>query len=300
MSKLKLGVIGMSEGNGHPYSWSAICNGYAAEHMVDCGFPVIPQYLAQQSWPEARIPGVEVTHVWTQDEALSRRIAQAALIGHVVAEPMAMLGQIDALLLARDDAENHLLFAAPFLQAGVPVYIDKPIAHSLEGLRALYGFQQYEGQIFTCSALRYAKELVLGQADRERIGQIRHIQVSTPNDWEKYAVHVIEPVLKLIGQPALLASAQARRIAEKGRALSLAFEGGITVDFMALGKSVASPLSLRVHGELGWHDLVFADSFSAFKSALIEFIEGVRTASCRSPLSFNEQVVAIIELGLRA
>lgn len=299
MSTIKLGVIGMSEGNGHPYSWSAICNGYAPEPMAECGFPVIPRYLAQQSWPEARIPGALVTHVWTQDEALSRRIAQASLISHVVAEPTAMLGQVDALLLARDDAENHLSFAAPFLQAGVPVYIDKPIALSQERLRELYRLQQYEGQIFTCSALRYAKELMLDEADRERIGPIRHIQASTPNGWDKYAVHVIEPVLNIIGRPALMASAQARFIAEKGRAVSLAFEGGITVDFMALGKNVASPLSLRIHGERGWHDLVFADSFSAFKSALVAFVEGVRTRTCRSPMGFNEQVVAIIESGLR-
>lgn len=300
MNTIKLGVIGMSEGNGHPYSWSAICNGYVAEDMASCGFPVIPRYLAQQSWPEARIPGVEVTHVWTQDDALSRHIAQAALISHVVDKPTAMLGQIDALLLARDDAENHLSFAAPFLEAGVPVYIDKPIAHSLEGLRALYQLQRYEGQIFTCSALRYAKELVMGLADRERIGAVRHVQASTPNSWEKYAVHIIEPVLNLVGQTPLIATAQARRIAENGRALSLAFEGGITGDFMALGKTVAAPLSMRVHGEHGWHDLVFVDSFSAFRSALIEFIEGVKARSCRSPLSFNEQVVAIIESGLRA
>lgn len=299
MNTIKLGVIGMSEGNGHPYSWSAICNGYVAEDMVSCGFPVIPRYLAQQSWPEARIPGVEVTHVWTQDDALSRHIAKAALISHVVDKPNAMLGQIDALLLARDDAENHLSFAAPFLQAGVPVYIDKPIAHSLDGLRALYQLQRYEGQIFTCSALRYAKELVMGLADRERIGPVRHVQASTPNSWEKYAVHIIEPVLNLVGQTPLIATAQARRIAENGRALSLAFEGGITGDFMALGKTVAAPLSMRVHGEYGWHDLVFVDSFSAFRSALIEFIEGVKARSCRSPLYFNEQVVAIIESGLR-
>ena len=33
LSKLKLGVIGMSEGNGHPYSWSAIFNGFDREEM---------------------------------------------------------------------------------------------------------------------------------------------------------------------------------------------------------------------------------------------------------------------------
>jgi hypothetical protein len=29
--KIKLGIIGASKGNGHPYSWSAIFNGYDAQ-----------------------------------------------------------------------------------------------------------------------------------------------------------------------------------------------------------------------------------------------------------------------------
>ena len=43
---LTLGVMGMSEGNGHPYSWSAIINGdYDEKAMADCSYPVIPAYL---------------------------------------------------------------------------------------------------------------------------------------------------------------------------------------------------------------------------------------------------------------
>lgn len=297
---LRLGLIGMSEGNGHPYSWAAICNGYAPEHMSSCEFPVISRYLAEQVWPEARIPGVEVTHLWTQDPALSHRIARASLIPNVVNDPDKMLGQIDALLLARDDAEHHFSFVRPFLQEGVPVYIDKPIALSMDGLRGLYHCQQYDGQIFTCSALRYAKELMLSCADRERIGTIRHIQASTPNGWEKYAVHIIEPVLGILGQSEYLQRAQARTIGVRGRAVALDFEGGVTADLACLGKHVACPISIRVHGKLDWRELFFTDSFSAFKSALVDFVDGVRTRTCRSPLAFNEKVVAIIETGLQA
>ena len=295
---IRLGVIGLSEGNGHPYSWSAICNGYSPEHMKVCGFPVIPQYLAQQIWPDARILGVEVTHIWTQDTNLSHLVAQASLISHVVYEPAAMLKQIDALLIARDDSENHLAIATPFLEAGIPIYIDKPIALSLEGLAALYRLQQYEGQIFTCSALRYAKELILSEPERERIGRIKHIQAATPKTWEKYAVHIIEPVLQLVGAPTDISSVRTRTFAKTGRAVSLNFESGITADFAAFGNEVATPLSIRVHGERGWHDLIFKDSFSAFKSALVEFVDGIRTKTCRSPYEFNQQVVSIIESGL--
>ena len=68
---VKLGVIGLSPGNGHPYSWSAIINGYDPVFMKDCGFPVIPEYLAKQSFPEDSISNAEVTHIWTEDLNLS-------------------------------------------------------------------------------------------------------------------------------------------------------------------------------------------------------------------------------------
>ena len=296
---LKLGVIGLSEGNGHPYSWSAICNGYSPEHMSVCEFPVIPQYLAEQTWPDARIPGVEVTHIWTQDAKLSHRVAQASLITQVVDEPEAMLGQIDALLLARDDAENHLAFVQPFLQAGMPVYIDKPIALSLNDMDALYQLEQYEGQIFSCSALRYAKELRLSVSDRERIGPIRHLQATTPKSWEKYAVHIIEPSLQIIDAMADIASTCSRTVAEGGHSVSVSFGNGLTADFTAFGKGVSAPVSIRVFGETGWIELASVNTFLAFKTALSEFVEGIRTKTRRSPIEFNRQVVAIIEAGLK-
>ena len=43
--ELRIGILGMTEGNGHPYSWSAMFNGYDPEEMETCGFPVIPRYL---------------------------------------------------------------------------------------------------------------------------------------------------------------------------------------------------------------------------------------------------------------
>ena len=47
--ELKIGILGFTEGNGHPYSWSAMFNGYDPEVMEECGFPVIPRYLEKQT-----------------------------------------------------------------------------------------------------------------------------------------------------------------------------------------------------------------------------------------------------------
>lgn len=294
---LHLGVIGLSPGNGHPYSWSAIFNGYSPDNMTQCEFPVIPRYLAEQKWPEARISGAEVTHIWTQSHELSSRVAKASLIPNVVATPEAMLGHVDAILLARDDAGNHLTFAKPFIEAGIPIYIDKPVALSLDDLDVLYSHQQYDGQIFTCSALRYASELDLSNEIRERIGQIRHVQATTPNSWEKYAVHIIEPVLRILGQNEIL-SANGSPIAANGRLVIATFPDEITAEFAALGENVSAHISIRVHGDRGWHELIFSNSFFAFKRALQDFIDGITTKTCRSPFEFNRRVVTIIEAGI--
>jgi len=42
---LKFGVIGMNEGNGHPYSFSAIFNGYDEDALEQCPFSSSKAYL---------------------------------------------------------------------------------------------------------------------------------------------------------------------------------------------------------------------------------------------------------------
>ncbi|MEN8251827.1 MAG: Gfo/Idh/MocA family oxidoreductase, partial [Bacteroidota bacterium] len=139
---LKLGIIGMSEGNGHPYSWSAIINGdFNREEMNNCGFAGIPIYLEANS-DTLGINDVQVTHVWTQDKNLSTHIAKASGIRNVVDSMEDMIGEVDAVLLARDDPENHVKMARPFLDADIPVFIDKPLAITKEDLE--YFKQQNE------------------------------------------------------------------------------------------------------------------------------------------------------------
>ena len=41
-----------------------IFNGFDERYMNDCPFPVIPEYLAAQNFPEDAIQGAKVTHVW--------------------------------------------------------------------------------------------------------------------------------------------------------------------------------------------------------------------------------------------
>lgn len=295
---LKLGIIGLSPGNGHPYSWAAICNGYDKTYMSQCSFPAIPDYLALQKWPDDQLAGANVTHIWTQNTELSHHISRSALIDTVVERPEDMIGQIDALLLARDDAENHLRFAEPFLRAGVPIYIDKPIALSRSKLDELLALQQWDGQIFSCSALRFAPELQVDKVTSEKIGPIRLIQGTTPKYWETYAIHIIDPIINLLGYAEQPKQTFRSKIGPDGRILGLRWpSNGPDVHLMATG-STPAPLQIRIFGEVGELTLTFKDSFTAFKRALSEFAHGVKEGKSRLPDEFNKRAVEIIEMGL--
>lgn len=298
MSELRLGLLGISEGNGHPYSWGAIVNGYEEAEMAACPFPAIPRYLAEHRFPEEAIAGARVTHVWTQDRPLSERIAAACRIEHVVSSPEEMFGEVDAVLLARDDAERHEELAGPFLDAGLPIYVDKPLATSVTSARSLFSRQSAKDQLFTCSALRYAAELRLDPSAQDAIGPIREVLASSPKRWSRYAVHLIEPALALLGEPDAIASHRAF-VADGAARLHVVWEGGAQGEFTTLG-DVEAPIQLRVIGKRGERTLVFADSFAAFRAALEHFVGVARGEAEPVPESEVLRVVELIELGMAA
>lgn len=295
--ELRLGIIGLSEGNGHPYSWSAIINGYEPETMATCPFPVIPAYLSEQRFPEAQLTGARVTHVWTQDATRSRHIAAASRIAHVVDRPQEMLGSIDALLLARDDAENHRELATPFLEAGIPVYIDKPIALSVDALDSLFGMALFEHQIFSCSALRYSPDLIPTAKELSEIGTLRHVVGISPNTWRRYAMHLVDPVLAVLAPGTLERTSTLRNGAEVS--VSAVWDTGLSATLTTTGERTGA-IALTFIGTLGTLHKDFANSFVAFRSALALFIQGVRDGTTATSYRQLRDAVEIVEVGMQA
>ena len=288
----------MSEGNGHPYSWSAIFNGYDRDEMKNCPFPAILKYLDNQNFPQDFLFNrASVTHIWTQDREVSNHIALATLIPNVCDTLEEIISSVDAILLARDDAENHAKYAIPVLEAGLPIYIDKPFALSIEGANRLWNSTKYYNQIFSCSALQFSKEFKISNLDKDKIGVPKLIWGSTPKSWKKYGVHLIEPLLNLIPDRGELISV--RPLEKKSNAtinVEIEWSTGIKAILKASG-DLPSPLWFRVIGTKGYQDLYFSDSFYAFRSALEKFINLVEDKEQNISRSFTREMVEILEKG---
>lgn len=294
MNTINLGIIGMSSGNGHPYSWSAIFNGYEPSIMAECNFPSIPAYLKRQSFPEDCIPDARVTHIWTQDRALSRHIAAATFINTVAESPEDLIGQVDAILLARDDAENHRKLAEPFIAAGLPIYVDKPFALSHQAAVDFFALETRPAQIFSCSALRFAREMLISPQDIKRIGGIKHISAQVPKSWNKYAIHVIDPILQNCSPLGTISNVQIRRFGSDDEGTELSFrwaDGAKTCEIKALGNG-SSPIAVNYIGSNGTIRTQFDDSFAAFKTALNVFLED----SVIGHKSHSVDIIAAIKL----
>jgi len=125
--KLRIGIIGMTEGNGHPYSWSAIFNGYNRNQMKQNPFPSIYTYLESQPEYTFGIPGAKVSHVYCDQKRDAENIQRCSLVDYVVDHPEDMIGLVDAVIIATDIGSEHLVRSKPFIEAGVPLLIDKPL-----------------------------------------------------------------------------------------------------------------------------------------------------------------------------
>ncbi len=295
MKKLKLGIIGISKGNGHPYSWSAIFNGYDPKFMKDCPFPVIPDYLSKQKFPSDAIKNAHVTHIWTQNKKTSLHIAKSNKIENIVDSYQNMIGKVDAILLARDDSENHYKISKPFIEAGLPIYIDKPLATTINVAKKIFNLEKYSGQVFSCSALSYAKEFQITEQTKKQIGRIRHIDAIVMKDWKKYGIHIIEPVLKIIGDQEKIKQIN---VMGKGdhKIVVVKWTNQLTTTFTTLGK-LPTPITIRIFGEKKHVKLEFKDTFFAFKKALQTFVNIVQKKENPIPKEFTLNVIKTIEKG---
>ena len=69
-----------------------------------------------------------VTTLWGETPERAAFVAHEAAIPETVADPQELLGRVDAVMVVLRHGAQHCAAALPFLQHGVPVWVDKPFA----------------------------------------------------------------------------------------------------------------------------------------------------------------------------
>jgi predicted dehydrogenase len=120
------------------------------------------------------------------------------------------VGQVDGVMITARHGDNHYKYAKPYMDAGIPMFIDKPITCSEEEAVAFMreardrGIRLCGGS--TCAAL--AETLTLAEVVRtEALGKVRGGAVVSPfqpnspyGGFTFYAQHLIEIMTTIFGE----------------------------------------------------------------------------------------------------
>ncbi|MBQ8896417.1 MAG: Gfo/Idh/MocA family oxidoreductase [Clostridia bacterium] len=111
-----------------------------------------------------------------------------------------MAKNIDIAFIQSCNWDDHVKQAMPFIEANVPVFIDKPIAGNLADLKTFEQLDKEGKVILGTSAMRYTyeHESFFAIPEEER-GNIIHISVMVGVDEFNYAIHAVESIMGFIG-----------------------------------------------------------------------------------------------------
>lgn len=177
MSDFRLGVVGID--GSHCYEFSRIINGESDS-------------------------GARVIFYWGAGESEKERNA-AKILKDLGAEPVAQLedmpGKVDAVLVTPyNHVRNNYLLALPFLEAGLPTYVDKVLSSSISEAKRLVALAQEKGvPLMSDSALRYVSEVQAFRDRREEVGALISGVAAGPGDVTRYGHHTIRMMQGVFG-----------------------------------------------------------------------------------------------------
>lgn len=268
---LKIGIIGYNEGNGHPYSFSSIINGYDDLHMKNSRYPIIYKYLKKRKKEDFGIPNVKVTHIWTPDISISTEISKCCFIGNVSENYEDFIGNVDAVIIARDDVKSHREIAEYFLKNEVFTFIDKPLCNSYEDLQFFIPFLR-KGLLMSCSGLRYYPKILeiskLKNIDNDAIYSVSN----SFYDWFKYGIHVIESVFPIMGSDINWIQNTGEN---ENNIVRINYKSG-KYSIIILNENSNFILSSKIICKNEIFDINYDDNFTCFKILLTQFIKQIR------------------------
>jgi hypothetical protein len=182
---------------------------FDTSHVVEFTKRLHRQGVPEEQW----VDGARVVAGWPgESQIMPERIGPYTeqlreLEVEMVERPEELLGRVDGVLIESQEGAAHLQRARPFLEAGVPLFIDKPFANSLHDAREIARLAgQHGAPVFSASSLRFAPELVALLEDRDGLGAIHGAATWGPAPTHPrnpglfhYGIHAVEPLYTVMG-----------------------------------------------------------------------------------------------------
>jgi hypothetical protein len=298
-ANIRLGFAGLRAPDYHPYSWSAILNGYDREVLAArCPCAPIIDYLGSQPPADFGVSGARVTHIWCDDRDDAERVASCCHIANIAASATDLIGAVDAVLIPVDIGGEHVERARPFIEAGVPVFIDKPLVDNLPDLQQFIAWHAAGHKLMSSSGLRYSARFAELRQRLAAVGTLQLIVMTMGMTWEQYAIHALESVYPFLPPGGWL------DIVNTGTAgrdvVHLRHASGVDVMVAVVDDMDGGFGCMTLYGTEGHISAQFDDSFQAFKAQLTGFITYLQTGTLPFPFSQTVELMRMVIGGLRS
>ena len=220
----------------------------------------------------------------------------------MVDKPQDMIGKVDGMLIESLQGGVHLRRATPFLEAGLPCFIDKPMSCGLADAQRLAELaEKHQAPIFSSSSLRYAPELVQYLADPKH-GKIlgAHAYGPAPLDPRNpglyhYGIHPVEVLATIMGPGCERVTCMHERDAE---VVTGQWKDGRVASVRGI-RSGRADYGCVVFAEKGIQTIPIGTTF-IYRELLKKIVQMFTTKKAPLDIHVTLEVIAFIEAALKS
>ncbi len=186
----RIGILGSD--NSHALAFAKLCN--------------LPMENGEYRYPDVRITAIYGND---DDPKHTKDVAEQGAIEFIAEKPEDFIGKVDAVMVVYRKGSLHVPAILPFVEAGYPVWIDKPIAVSVEDINRLREAVERNNTLVTGgSTLKYNYEVqtLQNKVKSGVLGTVTGGAMNFPGDVDSpydglffYGSHLCEMCLTIFG-----------------------------------------------------------------------------------------------------
>ncbi len=167
-------------------------------------------------WPVGRTTRMRISHCWDRDPAIAKAFAKQYKCD-AVAGYDDMVGKVDGMIFAGfNEAKWWPKLARPYLEAGVPCFLNRPFAYSMKDALEIVDMSKRFGAPILCTDEReYTQQAIVGRKKVEELLKEGLTIVgangdnSSGNEYPQHGVHGLYFMLAILGLDVERAGLQA-------------------------------------------------------------------------------------------
>lgn len=185
----RIGIIGSD--NSHAEAFSQLVN--------------LPNEKGEYKYPDFRVTGI-----FGLDPERTKQVAADGKIEFIAEKPEDLMGKVDAVMVVFRHGDLHAKYALPFIEAGIPTWIDKPFTIKNEDAKKVIEASKKHNTLVTGgSTCKYCYDVLnLKNAveNGSRVGKMKSAMLNFPAELTNeygglyfYGAHLVEMTLAAFG-----------------------------------------------------------------------------------------------------